>query len=164
MCELPDRGSNPAPTPGLGTLSLSHWTPREVPLDSILEYDFPHPILWHFKQKHKRRGASRGRGGKEHTCQCKRHKRCRFNPRVEKIPGGGNGNPLQYSYLENSMDRGASEPPEARGEVWDRFFLTSFQRNNPADISSVTSSLQNCEKINFCCFSLSVCGSLLPQN
>ena len=22
-------------------------------------------------------------------------------------PGGGNGNPLQYSYLENSMDRGA---------------------------------------------------------
>ena len=22
-------------------------------------------------------------------------------------PGGGNGNPLQYSYLENPMDRGA---------------------------------------------------------
>ena len=53
---------------------------------------------------------------------------------------------------------------EARGEIWDRFFLTSFQRNNPADISSVTSSLQNCEKINFCCFNLSICGSLLPPN
>ena len=25
-----------------------------------------------------------------------------------RSPGGGNGNPLQYSYLENSMDRGAS--------------------------------------------------------
>ena len=24
-----------------------------------------------------------------------------------RSPGGGNGNPLQYSYLENSMDRGA---------------------------------------------------------
>ncbi|CAN0535945.1 unnamed protein product [Rangifer tarandus platyrhynchus] len=25
----------------------------------------------------------------------------------ERFPGGGNGNPLQLSYLENSMDRGA---------------------------------------------------------
>ena len=24
-----------------------------------------------------------------------------------RSPGGGHGNPLQYSYLENSMDRGA---------------------------------------------------------
>ena len=30
-----------------------------------------------------------------------------FNPWVEKILGGGHGNPLQYSYLENPMDRGA---------------------------------------------------------
>ena len=72
--------------------------------------------------------------------------------------------PTPVSYLENSMDRGASEPLEARGEVWDRFFFTSSQRNNPADISSVISSLQNCDKINFCCFSLSICGSLLPQH
>ena len=27
-------------------------------------------------------------------------------PRSERSPGEGNGNPLQYSYLENSMDRG----------------------------------------------------------
>ena len=26
-------------------------------------------------------------------------------PWVRKIPGGGHGNPLQYSCLENSMDR-----------------------------------------------------------
>ena len=26
---------------------------------------------------------------------------------LERSPGGGNGNPLQYSYLENPMDRGA---------------------------------------------------------
>ena len=28
-------------------------------------------------------------------------------PGLGRSPGGGNGNPLQYSYLENSMDRGA---------------------------------------------------------
>ena len=26
---------------------------------------------------------------------------------ILRSPRGGNGNPLQYSYLENSMDRGA---------------------------------------------------------
>jgi len=31
----------------------------------------------------------------------------KFNPWVGKIPKGGNGNPLQYSCLENSMDREA---------------------------------------------------------
>ena len=28
-------------------------------------------------------------------------------PGSERSPGEGNGSPLQYSYLENSMDRGA---------------------------------------------------------
>ena len=28
-------------------------------------------------------------------------------PELGRSPGGGHGNPLQYSYLENSMDRGA---------------------------------------------------------
>ena len=30
-----------------------------------------------------------------------------FDPWVGKIPEGGNGRPLQYSCLENPMDRGA---------------------------------------------------------
>ena len=28
-------------------------------------------------------------------------------PGLGRYPGGGNGNSLQYSYLENTMDRGA---------------------------------------------------------
>ena len=28
-------------------------------------------------------------------------------PGVDRSPGAGHGNPLQYSYLENPMDRGA---------------------------------------------------------
>ena len=30
-----------------------------------------------------------------------------FNPWLGRSPGGGNGNPLQYSCLRNPMDRGA---------------------------------------------------------
>ena len=30
-----------------------------------------------------------------------------LTPGSERSPGGGNGNPLQYSRLENPMDRGA---------------------------------------------------------
>ena len=29
------------------------------------------------------------------------------SPVLGQLPGEGNGNPLQYSYLENPMDRGA---------------------------------------------------------
>ena len=36
--------------------------------------------------------------GKESACQCRRH-------RLGRFPEGGNGNPLQYSCLENPMDR-----------------------------------------------------------
>ena len=38
------------------------------------------------------------------VCQCRRH---RFNSWVRKTSGKGNGHPLQYSCLGNSMDRGA---------------------------------------------------------
>ena len=46
-------------------------------------------------------------GGKEPACQCTRHKRREFDPLSGRSPGEGNGNPLQYSCLENPMDRGA---------------------------------------------------------
>ena len=38
-------------------------------------------------------------GGKESTCQYVRCKRDDYNPWVRRIPGAGNGNPLQYSCL-----------------------------------------------------------------
>ena len=45
---------------------------------------------------------------KKSACQFRRHKRCGFDPpRLGRPPGVGNGNPLQYSCLEHSMDRGA---------------------------------------------------------
>ena len=42
--------------------------------------------------------------GKESACQ---FRRCEFNLCVQKIPGEGNGNPLQYFCLGNLMDRQA---------------------------------------------------------
>ena len=47
-----------------------------------------------------------GISGKKPAYRCKRHKRCRFDPWVRKIWMRA-CNPLQYSCLENAMDRGA---------------------------------------------------------
>ena len=35
------------------------------------------------------------------------YRRCGFDPDPGRSPGEGNGNPLQYSSLENLVDRGA---------------------------------------------------------
>ena len=43
---------------------------------------------------------------KESACQCRRYSRHGFDPWSGRSPGEGHGNPLQYSHLENSMDRG----------------------------------------------------------
>ena len=37
----------------------------------------------------------------------KERERCRFDPGLGRSHGEGNGNPLQHSYPENPMDRGA---------------------------------------------------------
>ena len=49
-----------------------------------------------------------GARGKEPTCQCKLDVRAAGSiPELGRSPGEGNGNPLQYSCLENPMDKGA---------------------------------------------------------
>ena len=45
--------------------------------------------------------------GKESACQGSRRRRLGFDPWVKNIPWKRKCNPLQYSYLENPMDRGA---------------------------------------------------------
>ena len=49
-------------------------------------------------------GFPDGSGGKESACSARNPGSI---PGLGISPGEGNGNPLQYSYLENSMDRGA---------------------------------------------------------
>ena len=52
-------------------------------------------------------GFSGGTSGEDPTCQCRRRQRHGFNPWVGKIPWRMAWQPLQYSCLENPMDRGA---------------------------------------------------------
>ena len=51
-------------------------------------------------------GFPGGTSGKELAWQFRRHRRHLFDLWVGKIPLGGNGNPFQYSCLENPRDRG----------------------------------------------------------
>ena len=53
------------------------------------------------------RGFPGGTNGQEPACQCRRHKDAGLIPGLGRSPGGGHGNPLQYSCLESPMDRGA---------------------------------------------------------
>ena len=56
-------------------------------------------------------GSSGGSEGDESACNAGNLVSV---PGLERAPGGGNGYPLQYSYLENSMDRGAWQAPDHR--------------------------------------------------
>ena len=61
------------------------------------------PLL--YKLKLKIQGFIAGSDGKESACNVGD---LGLIPGLGRSPGGGNGNPLRYSYLENSMDRGYS--------------------------------------------------------
>ena len=52
-------------------------------------------------------GFPSGASGKEPSCQCRRHRDASSISGSGRSPGGGRGNLLQYSCLENPMDRGA---------------------------------------------------------
>ena len=47
-----------------------------------------------------------GDSGQEPACQCRRCKKLGSILGLVRYSGGRNGNPRQYSYLENPMDRG----------------------------------------------------------
>ena len=61
-------------------------------VESYSALSFPNGVLW----------ASLV--AQRSACQCRR---LGFDPGLGRPPGGGNDNPLQYSFLENPMDRGA---------------------------------------------------------
>ena len=52
-------------------------------------------------------GFPGGTSGKELTCQCRSHRDTGSVLGLGRSPGTGRGTPLQYSCLENPMDRGA---------------------------------------------------------
>ena len=72
----------------------------------IHRYIHTHICIYTHTHTHTHTGFPGGTSGKEPTCQCRRHKRCRFHSWVRKIAWRRYGSSLQYSCLENPMDRG----------------------------------------------------------
>ena len=71
-------------------------------------------------------GLLRWLSAKESTCQCRRQG---LDPFVREIPREWNGNPLQYSCLGNTMDRGAwwaTVHGVAKNQTWLRDFTFTF--------------------------------------
>ena len=63
-------------------------------------------------------GFPDGPSGKEPACQFRRLKRGKFHPWIRNIPWRRVCNPLQYSCLENPMDRGQSTGSQKVGHGW----------------------------------------------
>ena len=105
---FPNQGLNPHPA--LGTWSLNCWTARKAHQGAISFIHTLH-ILESFQNKEKDKCLSRELGkayltgfpGSSDSKESAYHAR---RPGLGRSPGEGNDNPLQYSCLENPMDRG----------------------------------------------------------
>ena len=94
-------------------------------------------------------GFPGGTGGREPICQCRRHRDVGLLPGLGRFPGGGNGNPPRYSYLENPMDREVWRATAHRvtkkvRKNWSDLALTKFiqvrtgERNQGKDLRQVS--------------------------
>ena len=63
-------------------------------------------------------GDANGKKKKKKNCQCRRCKRHGFDPASGRSPGGGHGNPLQYSCLENPMDCSLPDSTVQKSRTW----------------------------------------------
>ena len=76
-----------------------------------------------------------GDNGKEVTRQCRRRKRPGSIPGCGRAPGGGHGNPLQYSCLETPRDRGASQ---GQRSLWATVHTVAESRSRLKRVSMVS--------------------------
>ena len=81
------------------------------------------------------RGFPGGASGKEPTCQCRRCKWWSSIPGLGRSPGGGSGNPLQYSCLENPHEQRSLVGYSLQGHkeldmmeaTWHAHFIAKFK-------------------------------------
>ena len=88
-------------------------------------------------------------------------------PGSGRSPGGGNGNPLQYSCHENPMDREArwvtdhgiteSNMTEHARMLWRSSWLGADSRSRPPKLSSSTTSAAMDKSLSISCFSCLIC-------
>ena len=104
--------NSPGQNTGVGSLSLLQgifptqgWNPGLLHFRCIL-YQLSHrgsPRILEWVTYPISSGSSKPRNRTGPPRQCRRHKRCGLG----RSPGGGHGNPLQYSCLDNPRDRGS---------------------------------------------------------
>ena len=110
-------------------------------------------IVYLFVYHHSVKGFPRGSDGKESSRNVGDPSSI---PGLGKSPGGGNGNPFQYSCMENSMDRGAWRATihrVAKSWTWlSNFTFTciqlkyvnwNFDRNLKAHLPSLSHHVRN---------------------
>ena len=113
-------------------------------------------------------------------------------PGSERSPGGGHGNPLQYSGLENFMNRGAwrvtdhgvaksqthasatntftffSEQPRdgswKGGTVRTQGYCRDKENSGPTGKTAITTQLEECSNLNVCVPPEFIYGILIPQD
>ena len=84
--------------------NLSHWKPHIGYLKSNQKFQAP-------KMEN---GLPWWVSGKEPACNAGAARDADLIPRLGRCPGGGRGNPLQYSCLKNPMGRGSWQAPVHR--------------------------------------------------
>ena len=100
---------------GWGHDLVPSWSPRGHRSSINVESAVPHKGMI---------GVVKGKlwrlSGKEYACQCRICWRLGFDSWSGKSPGEGNGNPLQYSGLENPMDKSleANSHRVAESQTW----------------------------------------------
>ena len=148
-------------------MNVMRWTYRELwNVQSLADYSpwgckrVGHNFLvvarrWNWKLVQAWSGLLRWHSGKETCCQCRRCKRCQFDPELGRSPGEGNGNPLQYSCLGNSMAGGAWRATvhgTAKSQTWlstcaHRPDITVKVRPEPCSPASVREMLIICQPV-----------------
>ena len=89
----------------VGRRSINHWTTRVVP-DLCNNFNGDGTTI---------PGFPGGSAGKDSACNAGDERNENLIPGSGRSPGKGNGNPLQYSCLENPMDRGVWQAPIVHG-------------------------------------------------
>ena len=110
---FPTQGSNPGLPHYTLQADFTDWATGEATATTCIVSNHYEHFLLLLLQLNARRtvdermGFPDGSDGKESACNAGD---LGAVPGLERSPGKGNGNPLQYSCLENSMDRGAWRP------------------------------------------------------
>ena len=144
-----------------------NWKEAKMPINSRIHQSIVvFPACWNTTQHwkwittyyNKKRGFPGGSDGKESACSAGD---LGSTPELGRSPGEGNGNPLQYSCLENSMDWGAwwaTVPGVAKSQTQLSDFTFTFTWKKMGWSSEIKGENQDTEKYLILTRTTNQCG------